>query len=176
MRRIILCLSLLVLGAAAARADVLGEARAGKLQCYEPDVQRKTCRGLFRTVVKPDGTATSGGDVLLNVVNGNSVLIMRSPQSSVTIKGNMTCGPIRRSDIEDAEFLLDGKPVNAASDRRMKDDMEARQAARGGQTECSVFTPAGDTWVVTDTLDGKPQPNSAHMIWVGPADGYKVAP
>ncbi len=177
MRRIVLGLGLLILGAVSAHADVLGEARAGKLQCFEPDVQKKTCRGLFKIIVKPDGTATSGGDVLLNVVNGGSVLIMRAPQSPVTVKSASTCETMRKSDIEDAMFLLDGKAVNPESDRRIKDDMESRQTARFGKTECSAYLPTGGgTYMVTDTVDKQPQPNTAHMIWVSPSDGYKVGP
>ena len=180
MRSTVLALSLAFLGPVAAHADGLSEARAGKLQCYEPNLANRTCHGLFKIVIKADGSATSGGDVLLNVLNGSSVLVMRTPQSAATVTGNSTCSVARKSDIEGSVFLLDGKPVNAESDRRIKDDMETRQAASFGTTECSIYTVAKPgVYQVTETVNGKPQPVGSHivgMIWVNPSEGYKIGP
>ena len=54
--------------------------------------------------------------------------------------------------------------------------MEARQAANYGKIVCSIFTPSGAGYLVTETMGGQPQAGTAHMIWVKPSDGYRVAP
>jgi hypothetical protein len=161
--------------AQAAGPNTLLLAKSGKLECYQPDTARKTCLGLGGFTFHKDGSITSSGDIL---INKDPPLIMHVPPSAVTYRNGAFCGLDRKDDIENATFLLSGKPVNAASDRRIKDDMLAQNANRFGKTICTSYSATGtDRFVMHESIDGVPQPKSdAAMIWVEPDGGYSVAP
>ena len=101
---------LLASNAPQAATDPLASARAGKLQCASPNVEKKTCMGLSSYKVNPDGSFES----VTTIVVAPQPLITMEVKAPGTVKDGALCSPIRKADFEGAAFKMDGKPLDEA--------------------------------------------------------------
>jgi hypothetical protein len=156
-----------------ATADPLAEARQGKLQCYVQDAARKTCRALAGYQFRPDGTIQNPALVLVSL---EPVTIM-AVASQVTVKADAVCGVSRAEDIDKASLAVAGQQLSQDQARIIKTQIKTMLAGRIGKEVCTTYAPAGDHLAAQVTVDGAPAPElSAEVVWVGPNDGYTVAP
>jgi hypothetical protein len=143
----------------------------GMVQCYSPNVERRTCRSMASYRVAADG----------GIENVARVLLPTSPEmvveftSQVTIRAGQICGYVRAADLDNARILINGvelKPSLAANYRAwaqtLYEDMLEREV-------CTAYIPDGGVFLTRITVDAAPW-NEARMrvIWVSPADGYRV--
>jgi len=148
-------------------------AAQGQLQCYTPDVARKTCRSL----------AAYKGGAKGAIDNTAIVLISQSPSISMTtvspvaIKANQVCGVIRPRDIDAASFTLGGRPADPAQTATLRQQMRSAMSGSFGHEICTTYISAGGSLLAKVTIDGVSQPTmDQRVIWVSPTDGYKVSP
>ncbi len=156
-----------------AEIDPLAPARQGMAQCYTPNKAARTCRALATYEFHADGTITNYAEVLLNPV---PLIVMRA-EAPVYIKDGAECGVASDDDIQ--EFLLDGAPVPPALRQQLRDAIMAERAEHVPEGEyCTVYKPNGDgTLTGVVTIDGQPYPDGEDtVLWVNPAEGWKVAP
>jgi len=152
----------------AAAYDPLAEARAGKLQCYQPNLERRTCKGIAAFSFEPDGRVLNASQVLLDAP-GPVVMHVTSP---VEVRGDGVCGPIGK--LEQAEFTVEGRPASARERSLIRLLMSA--VPRTGEV-CTRWVRDNDAFVAHGTLDGEEQPEfEQKMIWIGPDEGFVVAP
>jgi len=168
-------LSAALLGAApAAHAIDLGplaQAADGKVQCYVPNTVAKSCQSIGAYRITPAGAIENEATVMVS----SSPLVIMTTHSLVQIKGGADCGVIREKDIASAHFTLEGQP--AAPDR-----IAALRAAMLGAMRpmfnheiCVFYRPQPDGLLATTTVDAKPRPEmDQKVLWVSPADGWKV--
>ncbi|MBK8544536.1 MAG: hypothetical protein IPL62_13885 [Caulobacteraceae bacterium] len=104
---IALALGLLAAPAAAQTADVLAPARAGQLQCFEPNVTAKTCQSLGGYTFQANGVIDNPAQVLISP----SPAIIMTINSPVAVRNNAICGPLAAADIQRATFTIDGAPA-----------------------------------------------------------------
>ncbi len=173
MKRLVAIVGLSVLAWSAAQADPLAEARAGQLQCYKPDTARKTCAARSGYAFGSDGQIINTADVLLAP---QPALIMRT-SSSVVIKGEAVCGPMRKEDIETAQLLLNGAPLPEDKAAAVRAQIIGAFQQQIGKEVCTTYVPAGDRLSAQVSIDGVPNPAyTQEVIWVKPEDGYAVSP
>lgn len=176
MRTVIFILGLSAAALAAAPADAAGQIdqlKAGKLQCYGPNMARKTCAAL-------SGYTFNGGTIM----NQAEVLISADPvgtmktNSPVTVKGEAICGTPSKKDIDDAVITSGGQVLSAAQAAGVKAQIWANMAPSAGKELCTMYTPgAGGTFTTSYTLAGQPTSiPSTTVILVGANEGYRVAP
>lgn len=152
-------------------ADPLDEARKGSLQCYAPDIARKTCNSLA-------GYTFENGKIL----NQAEVLISPAPPivmktvSPIEIRGDAVCGPLRKEDIETAEILVQGQGVTEPNAAAIKARLAAALGARLEKEICTTYRKQGSALVTEVTIAGVTQPDKEVVIWVKPSEGYRVAP
>ncbi len=164
---------LLLLTAAApqAAADPLAPAKAGKLQCANPNVEKKTCLGLTSYKVNPDGSFAT----ITTLMVAPQPVITMEVKSAGTVKDGALCAPIRTSDFEAATFQMDGKPADAAVASAIRAQVVASLAPLAGKTGCTRETPDGAVSKAEVTIDGVVRPEmTQRVLWVKPDDGYKL--
>lgn len=149
---------LMTAAAPQAAADPLAAAKAGKLQCANPNVEKKTCLGLTSYKVNPDGSFLTTTTVMV----APQPVVTMEVKSAGTVKDGALCAPIRTSDFEAASIRMDGKPADPAM-------------SLAGKMGCTRETPDGAVLKAEVTLDGVVRPElSQRTLWVSPQDGYKL--
>lgn len=157
---------------AAAPADPLGPARAGKVQCFQPNMIRKTCRSIGAYSFE-GGKINNRAQVLIPA-QVPLVMVVNSP---VTVRGQAVCGAIRAEDFATATFTAADQPVGEEPTRKLREVIAGAMAPMIGKEVCTTVTQTGESFHAEATVDGAPKPELAQdVLWVGPADGYRVAP
>lgn len=171
----VLCIGAVALAtpASAQEADVLAPAREGAMQCYTPNIERRTCRAIATYTFAADGAIDSGGHA---VISPQPVIIMTA-NSPVVVRDGAVCGPFTLADLERATFTVDGRPASLEETAFIRE--QVAQAPGIIDTEvCSTYTlTEGGVYRTEATVDGVAQPDFTDtVIWVRPEDGYTVAP
>jgi hypothetical protein len=154
-----------------AAADPLAAARAGKLQCANPNVEKKTCLGLTGYKVKADGSFESTTTVMV----APQPVITMEVKSAGTVRDGALCAPIRTSDFEAASFQMDGKPADPAIASAIRAQIVASIAPLAGKMGCTRESPDGAVSKAEVTIDGVVRPElGQRVLWVRPEDGYRL--
>ena len=162
--------SLLIL-AAAAGADPLAEARAGKVQCFTPNRATKTCAGIAIYTVRPDGSF----DSVTTMMIVPAPLVTMEVRNSGKVEGDAVCNVVKKADFDKAVLSMDGGPVNAAMEQAIRSQVVASLAPMEGKNACARDKVDGDVILAEATLDGVARPElNQRYIWVKPEDGYKL--
>ncbi|MDT8758346.1 hypothetical protein MZO42_06530 [Sphingomonas psychrotolerans] len=162
---------LLAAGVSQTAGDPLASAKAGKLQCANPNVEKKTCLGLTSYKVNPDGSFAT---VTTLMVAPQPVITMEV-KSAGTVKDGALCAPVRTSDFEAASLQMDGKPADPAIASAIRAQVVASIAPLAGKTGCTRETPDGAVSKAEVTIDGVARPElTQRVLWVKPEDGYKL--
>ena len=162
---------LLLTAAAPQAADPLAPAKAGRLQCTNPNVEKKTCLGLTSYQLNPDGSFVSTTTVMV----APQPVVTMEVKSAGTVKDGALCAPIRTADFEAATFQMDGKPADAAMASAIRGQVVASIAPLAGKLGCTRETPDGATAKAEVTIDGVVRPElGQRVLWVKPEDGYKL--
>lgn len=168
-----LALGLMTSPAVAQTGDVLAPARAGQLQCFEPNVAAKTCQSLGSFVFHADGSIDNVAEIVLMP---SPVIVMRA-SGPVTVENNAICGPLRAEDIANASFTLNGAAASAEETAQLRGAMSQQLAPLFGVQNCVTLTPDGDGLRAESTIGGTPRPEIAQRaIWVAADAGWRVAP
>lgn len=162
--------TLLIL-AAAAGADPLAEARAGKVQCVTPNREAKTCGAITSYTVRPDGSFDSATTIMIVP----APLVTMEVHIGGKVEGDAVCNVVNKADFDKATMAMDGGPVNAAMEQAIRTQILASIAAMEGKKACARDKADGDVLVGETTLDGVARPElNQRYIWVKPEDGYKL--
>lgn len=173
MKRLTAGIALSILVFAPANADPLAEARAGKMQCYRPDTVRKTCMAMASYIFDTNGTITNKAVVLISPQQN----VTMTTTSSVAIKGEAVCGPMRREDIEAAQIAVNGTVLPDDQAAGVRAQLVQAISNQIGKEVCTTYVPAGDKLAAQVTVDGAANPlYTQDVLWVKPEDGYQVAP
>lgn len=168
----LLALALAATLPAAALASPLTPAASGELQCIAPNTVKKTCQSITAYKLNAKGPIESTAMVL---VSQSPVVVMTSV-TKVVIRGNQVCTQMRPTDIGNATYSVDGKPATEGQANTFRSVMQAAMLTSFGKAVCTAYVAGPDGLSTQVTIEGMPQPGSQRVIWVSPADGYKVAP
>jgi len=156
-----------------ARANPLAPALTGQLECRLPNEEARTCRSIGS--YKP-----LGGDRY-----SNTTLMLLAPQgpvtlevtSEVSVKKDAICGMILRADLEKGQLKAGNHVLTPAEAAPVIEQIIQAVTPMLDKEACSTLVPSGNGMTVKSTLAGAPRADlDQPMKWIGPADGYKVAP
>lgn len=154
-----------------AAADPLAAAKAGKLQCTNPNAEKKTCMGLSSYKVKADGSFDSTTTLII----APQPLITMEVKSAGAVKDGAVCGPIRKADFEAATFKMDGKPLDEATAGTIRTQVVGAITPMLDKMGCTREVADGTGFKAEVTLDGVAHPEmTQRVLWVKPEDGYKL--
>lgn len=161
--------------AALADPDPLAPARDGQVQCYTPDVERKTCRAIGSYRFESDGRIINDAE---NMLSTEPLIILRAG-SEVYIKNNAECSSTAFDESHIQEVEVDGVKLegeNFASARSFI--AQTMREALGTGEYCSTYHPKPDGSLrALVTVNDVPRPDAEDTVrWVRREDGWRVAP
>ena len=176
MRALVILASVWAFGSAAWSAPLpspIAPADQGRLQCYTPDVARKTCQSLAGYRSGADGAIENTAVVL---VAPNPPILMETV-TPVEIKAGQVCGAIRPKDIDDAKFTVSGQPADLTQATKLREAIRNAMKDMFDHQICTAYVPDGDALLAKAIIDGVPRPAlDQKVVWVAPDEGYKVSP
>jgi hypothetical protein len=157
--------------ATAAHAAQIDDLKAGKLQCYMPNMAKHTCVALAGYTFGP--AVTNQAEVLLSP----APLVTMKTNSVVTFENGAVCGVAAKADIDAAAIMANGTVLPPEQAGPVRANIWTAFAPRAGKKICTAYTPAADgSFTATYTIDGQPDTTTPSMtvILVDPKDGYTV--
>jgi hypothetical protein len=151
----------------------LAPARAGKVQCYNPDRARKTCAAIG-SYAWNGHAIINRAQVLLHTPPGQTIIMTMTGE--VTVKDGVECGVMRAQDVEDATFTVNGDPMKGAGTNSLAAQVIRSMSQWMDRPVCATYSPDGDMVKATPTDSGGPEAAPVgRFLWVDPSDGYRVA-
>lgn len=177
-------MSLLALTLAAAIASVvptdedpLAPGLAGMLQCYQPNIEKKTCSALASYRLGADGVILNEAEVMLSPTPWINVVTI----SPVAVKGVAVCGEL--SGLDTMRVLLDNQPADATTTEKVRQLLARAYVPYAGKEICTTYIAepelflGGYAYRAEVTIDGKADPDMAQrVIWVYPEGEWVVRP
>jgi hypothetical protein len=99
------------LGGAATLPPPLGPAAAGELQCYVPNLAKKTCQ-LIAAYAR--GEAGTIQNVATAMVSADPFIVMTTI-APMQVRDGRVCGAVRAEDFATATFTIGGRPATPGS-------------------------------------------------------------
>jgi hypothetical protein len=176
MRKILLLVALAMLtNLHAARADdgPLTPARDGKIECFSPSSEHKTCVAITRY------TWISNGDIIAEsdfALNANPLISLKMTSEAFLEEGDL-CGVLQQQSVDGMTFFKNGVLMNEDEAADFRGPMTSRFATIIGRRVCEDHAPYGSLIVTQYTIDGSPKPElTSRLKWISPDEGYVLAP
>lgn len=155
---------------AGALADPIARSNGGELQCYRPNVAKKTCQSIAS--YKRTGPGTYINTALLPLGEGVT-LETRSP---VIIKGGAVCGSITRQEILAGILRAPSQVIAPEMAKPLLGRVADALSPIIGKEICTRYEPSGADFIAKGSIDGVYQPDKDTVVrWIAPTDGYTVA-
>lgn len=155
----------------AASANPLTLAEKGQLQCYRPDLQKKTCQSI--AAYHRTGPGTYDNTALIPI-GASATLETHTP---VVIKGSAVCGFIRVQDTIAGTVRVSGQVLDAERAKPVLERLAQAMAPLVGKEICTKYELAGTDFVAKISIGGSYRSDQDERVkWISPADGYTVAP
>lgn len=175
-REVFILLSLFVaaaFGATAAPAppNPLALAEKGQLQCYRPDVQKKTCQSI--AAYRRTGPGTYDNKALVALAP-NATLETDTP---VVIKAGAVCGFVRAQDVLAGTLRVDGRIVEPDKAKPILERVAQAMAPMADKEICTRYEPSGMDLAAKAFVEGAERPDlNVTVKWITPSEGYTVTP
>ena len=154
-------------------ADPLAPSLKGQLNCYGPNVERKTCVSIGAYAKDAQGVIQNTAVVLM----ASSPQIVMTTKAPVEVKAGAVCGYIRLRDLETASFVIDGTPADATDAEAVRKAVAPAYAPFLDKEFCTVFRTDGPGLVGEVTVGGQRRRELDQRVrWVAPSEGYAVKP
>jgi len=174
---------LLILGAflaiassarAAALPPPIAQASNGQIQCYGPNVARKTCDSMAAYRFGANGVIENA---VLVLIAKNPVITMKTV-SLVQVRGRQVCGAMSPRDIASATLTLNGQVLDAKQSATLRARIYNSMKGVFGRQICTAYIADGAALIAKATVDGAPQPaqSDQRVIWISERDGFSVSP
>jgi hypothetical protein len=158
---------------ALANEDPLAPAKAGKIWCYEPDSENKTCRSFSRFEWDAAGTIWEEDELTLSA----NPLVTMKVRAISTHEGVAICQVIAEESFQKAVFMVDGKPATADEAMAYREQYGSRYAPFYGKKFCLEISPYESIFITQVAIDGTPYPSATSRLkWISPDEGYGLAP
>jgi hypothetical protein len=152
-------------------ANPLVLAEQGQLQCYRPDVQKKTCQSIASYKRTGPGIYDNGALVAV----GNSVTL--ETHTPVIVKGDAVCGSIRLQDVTAGTLRMGDHVADPDIARPTLERIAQVLAPILGKEICTRYEPKGTDFEAKGSIAGIYRADLDQTVkWISPSEGYTVAP
>ena len=156
-----------------ASEDPLAPAKEGKLWCYEPDSESKTCSSFSRFEWDAAGTIWEEDEIAFSA----NPLVAMKVRATTTLEGIAICQVIAEETFQKAVFMVDGKPATADEDMTYREQYGSRFASFYGKKFCVEISPYESIFITQVAIDGMPYPSATSRLkWISSHEGYVLAP
>lgn len=154
-------------------SETLDQIALGKLQCYLPDVEAKTCVAIASYTRQADGSWVNLADQLVPIPPSPRMLT----RTRVTIEGDTICGPIRRDDILHSEFIAPAGRLPPEDATRMATMLADAMASVVDRMICTRYSYQGSAVIAEISIDSVRQSSLDEPIaWIAADAGYTLRP
>lgn len=150
----------------------VAQASEGKMECYSPDVVRKTCHSISGYKPGPNGEIENSATVLVSA----TPLVTMEAVATVRIVDGQVCGQLAPEDLAKASFSVDGGPAADAQAAMLREKLAGALKDIFGKQLCTAYVTDGDGLIAKESIDGAAQPREQKVIWISPSDGFEVRP
>lgn len=161
--------------AALADPDPLAPARGGQVQCYEPDVEQKTCESIGSYRFEPDGRIINKAEIALN----EDVRIVVIAEGEVYVRNDAECSSDSVTPDHILSIEIDGAALSGADFDAVRQQLATAMNEEIGEGEyCSTYHSRPDgSMVAKVTVAGEPRPDFTSTVrWVRREDGWRLQP
>jgi hypothetical protein len=153
-----------------ASGDPIARANGGELQCYRPNIEKKTCQSVAS--YRRTGPGTYINTALLPLGDG-ATLETRTP---VLIKGDAVCGSITRRQVLAGTVRAANQIIAPERAKPLLESVADAISPLFGKEFCTRYEPSGADFIAKASIDGVYQPDKDTIVkWIAPTDGYTVA-
>ena len=157
--------------AIAAHENPLARAEAGEVQCYRPDVAKRTCQSIASYVRTGDDTYDNRTIV---AVSSDATLETHTP---AVLRGDAVCDYVRGDDMLAGILRLHGEVLSADRAKPVLEKIARSVAPFAGKEICTRYEPSGSEFTAKVSIAGTYRPDQDVKIrWIGTSDGYTVTP
>jgi hypothetical protein len=159
---------------AASISQQMAPASQGKLQCLSPIESMKTCDSLSKITQVAPGQYRYEAQILLDADGP----VIATERGTLSVQGAKVCEKVRLSNLDTMTFRVAGAPASAAETSRYRTEFKRKFAIIAGQMICNTIAPEDDGVHEVETFIAGRRVHGLDysMKWVGPGDGWKVAP
>lgn len=148
----------------------IARANGGELQCYRPNLEKKTCQSIAS--YRRTGPGTYINAALLPLGEGVT-LETRSP---VAIKKGAVCGSITREEILAGTLRVPNQIISPETAKPLLERVADAIGPIVGKEICTRYAPLGADFIAKASIDGLYQPDKDIVVkWIAATDGYTVA-
>ena len=168
--------ALLCLAAAipAKAEDVWAPAKAGKLECLDPDFERKTCSEIAHLEWIGSNKVVARSRAYLEPVLPG--VVVNSSWTAV-IDGDKSCAVLESSYLDTMTFEVNGMTVSETDAARYRGSIAFSFEPLYGKNFCIDLSPIGKAYVVQLFIDSVPNPTATrYLAWIDPDAGFSLAP
>lgn len=156
---------------AASSANPLVLAEKGEIQCYRPEVQKKTCQSIAS--YRRTGPGTYDNTALIPV-GADATLETHTP---VVIKEGAVCGFIRGQDAIEGTLRVKGQVLDPEKAKPILERIAQAMAPMADKEICTTYEPSGADYMAKISIGGSYQSGQDEAVkWISPSDGYTVTP
>jgi hypothetical protein len=148
-------------------------ANRGFVQCYHPDIRRRTCFSIatYRRTV--------------HGMYENKAIMLVSPDGPTTLETNTTvviergaeCGSITADDIRAGILRIGGQRRTRQQANSLLERLVIELSPVLNQKICTLYVPSRGGFITRSTVAGHYHPDLDDFVtWVRPDEGYAVAP
>ena len=169
-----LLMALLALAGAPQDVGPLEPGRAGKLQCYGPDVAAKTCTAIGGYRFEADGTIFNDAR---NQINASPAIVLHAT-GRVYVKDGAECARSENRAEEITRIDVDGVPLEGEQFNTVRTQIAANISAVLGDGEfCSTYAPNADgTLKASVSINGTARPEfESTVLWIDADAGWTLA-
>lgn len=155
----------------AASENPLAKAEQGLLQCYRPDVSKKTCQSIAS--YRRTGPNVFDNKAVIPLGNDASL----ETHTPVTLKDGAVCGLIRAEDVVAGTLRMGQTVVAAEQAKPVLERIAQGLAPFAGKEICTRYVPTGTDFTARVTIAGAERPDQSVTVkWISGSDGYTVVP
>ena len=169
-----LLMALLALAGAPQDVGPLEPGRAGKLQCYGPNVAAKTCTAIGSYRFEADGTIFNDAR---NQINASPAVVLHAT-GRVYLKDGAECARSENRAEEITGIDVDGTPLQGDQFQMARQQIAANISAVLGDGEfCSTYHPNPDGSLrATVAINGVERPEfESTVLWIDADAGWTLA-
>ena len=153
--------------------DPFGLAKSGKLECFAPDTDKKTCLDISHYTWQPDGTVLMEDEMAVST----HPLISMMVKSLGTVEGSSACVTVAGYSLKNVTFFKEGMPMSEEESVNYLQTANSKNAKLLGKKVCMDISPIGSLFITQFTVDDTPLPAATNRLkWIGADEGYVLAP